>query len=62
MTLILILSLDLDIIDLRRQLSDILFIYNLLNGFIDSPHLLALLGIKVHTFPEQMICCHSLLS
>jgi len=43
-------SIGLDSIDLRRQLSDLLFIYDLLNGFIDCPHLLALLGIKVPTF------------
>lgn len=44
------LSIGLDSTDLRRQLLNILFINDLINYFIDCPHLLAFLCIKVPTF------------
>jgi len=44
------ISIGLDTLSVRRQLADVLFIYDLLNGNIDCRYLLEQLGIRVPSY------------
>lgn len=40
-------SLDLDSLSLRRNLTDIMFIFDIINGFILCPELLVMIGLRI---------------
>lgn len=46
-------SIALDSLQLKRQVADIIFIYNLLNGNIVYPKLLALINIRVPSYQSR---------
>lgn len=40
-------SLDLDSLSLRRNLTDIMFIFDILNGYVLCPELLTMIGLQI---------------